>query len=270
MSENEFQNKVYERWGRYPPRSNRGRAITGVLLFFIGILLLLKTANIVWFPSWFFSWPMLLIVLGVLSGIKHGFRGSFWLLLFVAGGLWLYANVYNVNIRPYIVPIILIALGLMFILRPNRSRRCREWQRHHHDARWERDSVPRGGPPAVAASANEFDSRDFIDITAVFGGVKKNVLSKNFMGGDVTTFMGGCEIDLSQADFNGRIKIDTSNIFGGTKLIVPATWDVQNEITAIFGGVDDKRQISGVTMDPNKILVLDGTCMFGGIEIRSF
>ena len=82
--------------------------------------------------------------------------------------------------------------------------------------------------------------------------------------------MGGSEIDLTQSDFTGRIVIDVTNIFGGTKMIVPPTWDVQNDITAIFGGVDDKRQISGVTLDPNKVLVLDGTCMFGGIEIRSF
>jgi hypothetical protein len=82
--------------------------------------------------------------------------------------------------------------------------------------------------------------------------------------------MGGSEIDLTQADFTGTVKIDTTNIFGGTKLIVPPTWDVQSDVTAIFGGVDDKRQISGVNLDPKKILILDGTCMFGGIEIRSF
>ena len=82
--------------------------------------------------------------------------------------------------------------------------------------------------------------------------------------------MGGSEIDLSQADFNGRITIEATNIFGGTKLIVPPTWDVQSDITAIFGGVDDKRQVSGINLDPNKVLILDGTCMFGGIEIRSF
>jgi predicted membrane protein len=114
------------------------------------------------------------------------------------------------------------------------------------------------------------DKRDFLDVTAVFGGVKKNVLSKNFQGGDITSIMGGCEIDLTQADFTGRITIDATNIFGGTKLIVPPTWDVQSEVSAIFGGVDDKRQLSGIPMDPNKVLILDGTCMFGGIEIRSF
>jgi predicted membrane protein len=114
------------------------------------------------------------------------------------------------------------------------------------------------------------DERDFIDVTAVFGGVKKNVLTKTFRGGDIVSFMGGSEIDMTQADFTGRVRIDVTNIFGGTKLLIPSSWDVQNDITAIFGGVDDKRQISGVNLDPGKILILDGTCMFGGIEIRSF
>ena len=96
------------------------------------------------------------------------------------------------------------------------------------------------------------------------------MLSKQFRGGEIVSFMGGSEIDLTQADFTGRITIDTTNIFGGTKLIVPPTWDVQSDITTVFGGVDDKRPVQGVQPDPNKVLILDGTCLFGGIEIRSF
>ncbi|HZH94371.1 MAG TPA: LiaF domain-containing protein, partial [Flavisolibacter sp.] len=104
----------------------------------------------------------------------------------------------------------------------------------------------------------------------VFGGIKKIVLSKNFKGGDLVNFMGGSEINLTQADFSGRIRIETTNVFGGTKLIVPPTWDVQSEVVAVFGGVDDKRQLIGTGVDPNKVLVIEGTCIFGGIEIRSF
>lgn len=95
-------------------------------------------------------------------------------------------------------------------------------------------------------------------------------MSKNFKGGDITNFMGGTEIDLTQADINGQIKIDATNIFGGTKLIVPPTWDVHSNVTCIFGGVDDKRQFNGEILNPDKVIHLDGTCLFGGIEIRSF
>ena len=83
-------------------------------------------------------------------------------------------------------------------------------------------------------------------------------------------FMGGSEINLTQADFNGTIRIDTTNIFGGTKLFVPANWDVQSEVVAIFGGVDDKRHLNGHAIDPKKVLIIEGTCLFGGIDIRSF
>jgi len=275
MNEQEFKNRIEERWGGDPRMRSRGRALTGVLIFFIGVLLLLKTANIVWFPHWFFTWPMIFIVIGLVSGVKHGFRGGFWLIFLAIGGVFL-ANEIDptYHMDRYVWPIILIAIGIAFILRPKRHHRWQRWKERHYESRWQQQTDAMD--PSTDANTNagtmpgDYDRRDFIDITAVFGGVKKNVLSKNFKGGDITSFMGGSEIDLSQADISGKIVIDVTNIFGGTKLIVPSSWDVQNDITAIFGGVDDKRQISGVTLDPNKILVLDGTCMFGGIEIRSF
>jgi predicted membrane protein len=268
MNEQEFKKRVEERWGGDPAMRGRGRVLTGVLLFLIGILLLLKTANIVFFPGWFFTWPMILIAVGLFSGIKHGFRGGAWVMFLLIGGLFLANQVEpTMHMERFVWPIILIAMGIGFILRP-RHRHWRRWK-HNYNAGWEREPDATG-PETVSNMPGDYDRRDFIDITAVFGGVKKNVLSKNFKGGDITSFMGGSEIDLSQADFTGTIRIDATNVFGGTKLIIPPTWDVQNDITAVFGGVDDKRQISGVTLDHNKVLVLDGTCVFGGIEIRSF
>lgn len=275
MNDQEFKNRIEERWGGDPRMRSRGRALTGVLIFFIGVLLLLKTANIVWFPHWFFTWPMIFIAIGLISGVKHGFRGGFWLIFLAIGGVFL-ANEIDptYHMDRYVWPIILIAIGIAFILRPKRHHRWHRWKEQRYGSGWQQQSGTENASTdanrTIGTMPGDYDRRDFIDITAIFGGVKKNVLSKNFKGGDITSFMGGSEIDLSQSDFSGRIVVDVTNIFGGTKLIVPPTWDVQNDITAIFGGVDDKRQISGVTLDPNKVLVLDGTCMFGGIEIRSF
>jgi predicted membrane protein len=273
MNDQEFKNRIEERWGGDPRMRSRGRALTGVLLFFIGILLLLKTSNLIWFPVWFFTWPMIFIALGIFSALKHGFRGGGWVVFLLIGGLFLANEIDPTwHMDRYVWPIILIAIGIGFILRPRRHSRWRKWRHYHYRTRWEQepDTVGSANTPDPNAATADYDRRDFIDITAVFGGVKKNVLSKNFKGGDITSFMGGSEIDLSQSDFSGSINIDVTNIFGGTKLIVPPTWDVQNDITAIFGGVDDKRQVGGVTLDPKKVLILDGTCMFGGIEIRSF
>jgi predicted membrane protein len=272
MNEQDFKNRIEERWGGDPKMRSRGRVLTGVFLFFVGVLLLLKTANWIWFPGWFFTWPMLLIALGIVSALKHGFRGGAWVIFLLIGGLFL-SNEINpaLHMDRYLWPIILITIGIAFILRPKRRHpHCRRWRRYPYDARWHQEAGTSGAPPDTGFSASDYDRRDYIDITAVFGGVKKNVLSKNFKGGDITSFMGGSEIDLSQADFTGTIKLDVTNVFGGTKLILPSTWEVQNDITAVLGGVDDRRQINGVTPDPNKVLMLDGVCVFGGIEIRSF
>ncbi len=67
-----------------------------------------------------------------------------------------------------------------------------------------------------------------------------------------------------QADFKGTIVMDFNIAFGGCKIILPPQWNVRNEITAILGGIDDKRPaVSDV--DPSKTLVLTGSVMFGGV-----
>jgi hypothetical protein len=38
----------------------------------------------------------------------------------------------------------------------------------------------------------------------------------------------------------------------------------------VFGGVEDKRVIRPELIDPNKKLVLEGTCFLGGLEIRNY
>jgi hypothetical protein len=271
MNEDRFENKMERFRDRMERKRGHGRIWTGLFLFIVGGLLLLKTINFIFFPAWFFTWPVLLIGIGMLSGIKHGFRGGFWMILILIGSLSLANHIDpSLNMDRYIWPIVIMGAGLIFILRPKKNSWRRYKDRYHGRYSFQKDNEPKTGPEQFDEETGTTDSRDFLDITAVFSGVKKNVLSKSFKGGDIVSFMGGSEIDLSQADINGRVTIDATNIFGGTKLIVPPTWDVQNDITAIFGGVDDKRQVSGVNLDPNKVLVLDGTCMFGGIEIRSF
>lgn len=271
MNEHELENKIEDRWGEFDRHRGQGRIWAGLFLLIIGGFLLLKTLNIILFPVWFFSWPMILIALGLFTGLRHGFRGGAWMVLLLVGGIFLINQVDpSLQLGRYIFPFIIMAIGLMFIVRPRRNH-WRRWERYQRrewrDARRAGEQVPASGTESEPLSA---DRRDFVDITAVFSGVKKNIVSKNFKGGDIVSFMGGSEINLTQADFTGQVKIDATNVFGGTKLIIPPTWYVQNDIAAIFGGVEDKRFANGIVPDINKTLILDGTCMFGGIEIRSY
>jgi predicted membrane protein len=84
------------------------------------------------------------------------------------------------------------------------------------------------------------------------------------------SFMGGSEINFMQADIQHPVELEVNNVFGGTKLIVPSNWDVKNEISAVFGGVDDKRSFNNSIPDSNKIIRLKGSCVFGGIEVTNY
>ena len=254
-----------ERWGEHY-QSRNGGVWMGIFLLLIGTDYFLVENNV--FPQWMWGWGIFLIGLGLFIGARHNFRNPTWFILTVIGGVVLIKsndfikNFPGINVN-HIWPVALIILGLFFIFRPNR--RSRYWHNYVQDK--------------VDAKINEATSQtppqstlseDFIDTTSIFGGVKKNIISKNFKGGDITNIMGGSEIDLTQADINGTVSIDLTQVFGGTKLIVPSNWQVKAQMAAIFGGVEDKRSIQNTALDPNKILILDGTSIFGGIEIRSY
>ena len=277
MDKQEFERRIEERWGRRGRRrSERGRVFGGLFMLIVGTVLLLKVSGAILFPAWFFTWPVLLIAIGLFSGVRHRFRGIGWLFPLAIGAIFLADNLSpDMHLRPYLWPILLIAAGLFVIFRP-KHRRCYPDGPNDDDfdSRKNFDNQAVVVPTEAENEKNEWrntstDRNDVIDATAVFGGVKKAVLSKTFKGGDVTTFMGGAEINLSQADFSGKAVIDCFNMFGGTKLIVPPDWEVQSDVVAIFGGVDDKRPPAS-SGAPAKVLYLDGTCIFGGLEIKSY
>lgn len=240
----------------YRPHHNHrlGRIFGGLLLVAIGVVLIAKKLGY-FIPDWIFTWEMLVIAIGIVIGAKHGFRGIGWLIPVFIGGLFLIDNIYpDTGLKPFIAPALVIAAGLYLIFKPRRKKR--------KECGWQR-------PGYIHMPGEEISSEDYIDTTVVFGGVNKTIISKNFKGGDIVCVFGGGEINLSQADINGRVVLDATLVFGGAKLIIPANWQLQPEMTAILGGIEDKRVPTGA-YDPNKILVLKGTTMFGGLEIKSY
>jgi len=314
-----------------------GRIWAGLFLVLVGAVLVLDQMGFP-LPDWLFSWHAFLIGLGLFIGFRHNFRGGFWLILILIGAAFEFQDYYpRVELHRYILPGVLILIGIMFVLSPGRNHYDRwhdkawkaQWKAQWKNDKWARKwgyhvgpnpgttnpgttnpgstpgagaygpgtsnpgpvgplgptgPTPNPGPNSATGDPNipnaggttssgsgysGYTSEDYIDSTAFFGGVHKKIVSKNFKGGDVVTIMGGTELDLSQADFTGIVRLDVVQIMGATKIIVPAHWEVRTDVTAIFAGFEDKRQQPTVN-NPEKILLIDGTSLFGGIELKNF
>ncbi len=258
-------------WERFGGNRNP-RIWSGFFLVIAGLALLAYKMGAP-IPGWLFTWPVLLIFIGLLIGARSRFHNPGSFIMILIGSIFLIdQQIPGIDFHNYIAPIVLIGIGLVFILRP-RSHGC---ERRY--GRWNRQ-----GPPFSPVSGNpeseNFKKKDdfllassgeYIDVVAVFGGIKKNVQSKDFKGGEIVSFMGGAEINFMQADIQHPIELEVNTVFGGAKLIIPSNWEVKNEIIVVFGGVEDKRNFNNSTPDTNKRIVLKGSCVFGGIEFANY
>jgi predicted membrane protein len=239
----ETDNKDMKQYNRFDNRT--GRVWGGVVLVIIGSLILAHKSGLD-VPSWIFSWEMIVIGIGLYVGARQSFRPGGWMIAILVGCIFMADDLlYDINLKPFIWPSIIIAIGLFMIFRPRNY-----FGRH------------RGS----ALNSTE----DLIEDVAIFGGSKKNIISKNFKGGEITTIFGGTDLNLMQADFTGSIAIEVTQVFGGTKLLIPANWNIKSEVVTVFGGIDDKRPMSTESPDASKVLTLKGVCIFGGIDIKSY
>lgn len=237
--------------------STRGRVLSGVLIIVAGVVLLLKELGYM-LPDCLFTWKMLIILIGLYTGFKHSFKRPGWLILVFIGLVFMIEDIFpGTHINQFLWPIVIIAAGVFMIT--TAGKRKQRWKEWHEKCRYHRNDF-------VSSTSTD----NMLDTVSILGGVKKNVITKDFKGGEVTCVMGGAEINLSQADFNGRVVLEITQVFGGTLLIVPSNWEIQSENVAILGGIEDKRK--GLDKEPSsgKILVLKGVTVFGGIDIKSY
>ncbi len=266
--ENEIKENNEKDNNSYQNRRRDNRYLTGLVLILIGGALLVERMGVP-LPYWLFSWPMLLIVIGIYSGIKHRFQNTAWIFLIAIGSFFLIDDfIPDLRLQPFFWPVLIIGLGVLFIVKPRRKDRDWGFDGDNNGRRFRRR---RDAAFQTEWQETVSDSSDYINIRSVFSGVKRNVLSKDFKGGSISCVFGGVELDLTQADITDKVVIRMEEVFGGTKMVIPADWVVQNEIDGIFHGVEDKRNYrANVVPNPNKVLILRGSAVFAGIEIRTY
>ncbi|MFD1629192.1 LiaF transmembrane domain-containing protein [Pseudopedobacter beijingensis] len=244
--------------------SNRsGKVAFGLVISAAGVVLLMEQIGY-FVADWVLSWPMGLIMLGLITGVKHGFKHGAWFLLTLIGGVFLVNKIDPaLSIGQYVLPVALILMGVwvIFSKRPKCNPRKERWKKKFREFKEGQDEF---------YYQKKNSGEDVIESVSVFGSIRKHVISKTFKGGEVVCIMGGAEINLGQADIQGRVELEVVQVFGGTKLYVPEHWEIITEMSAIFGGVEDKRIYRNrADMDTDKMLVIKGISIFGGIEIIS-
>jgi predicted membrane protein len=241
------------------------RVIAGFIIVCVGVALLLRNMGFL-LPRWLFSWPVLLIIAGVFTGFKRNFKNHSWIVMIAVGSFFLIQKfVTDIRLEPYFWPLLIIGIGILYIVKP--SYKKGDWK---NDTKKLSDNWSTSVIKNESYATENISSNDEFVSTSIFSGVKQNILSKNFTSGKVTAVFGGADIDLSKSDFEGTAVIHIDVVFGGLKLIVPPNWLLKNETNGIFHGVEDKRYNNTNALDSNKVLVLKGNCIFGGVEIKSY
>jgi hypothetical protein len=102
-----------------PSIPHNGRTTVGAIILIIGSLLLIDQLNLFFIPDWLFSWPMILIGIGVYSGVKHNFRKPIAAIMILLGVAFLFTE--NINDADRIVwPVAIIAAGSWMVFRPKK------------------------------------------------------------------------------------------------------------------------------------------------------
>lgn len=230
----------------------RAKILTGVLVIMFGVLFLIRTMGYS-LPFNLLSWKILLICIGFVHLVKHDFKRFGGYVMILIGGVFLLNDYTDLHISTkFLWPVLIILLGVS-ILYKNLT-----------------GNSKKKGSTVFLDEETELSDEDFLESNAIFGGVNKSIVSKDFKGAKVNSYFGGTELNLTKADIVTSAVIETNTVFGGTTIIVPSGWEIRSEVTTIFGGIEDKRPVVDMETETGKVLILKGNCVFGGIDIQSY
>lgn len=234
--------------GDYRPTTSN-KTLIGVILVLAGLFLVIRNTG--FFPDFIdnviFSWPMLLVVIGLVMTLGSTEKSA-GVIVMAVGGFFMIPLIFRETFHMYNMfwPSIFIIIGVIFIV----SRR-RGWN-----------------APISKGIAGD----DYVDYVNIFSGGERQIVSQNFRGGKISAVFGGIELDLTKANLApGVSEMEIACIFGGATIIVPDDWWVTIEVTPILGGFSDSRKLSpGRVVDSSKHLVIKGAVIFGGGEVKSY
>ena len=222
------------------PPEVRGRVnvklIVGIFFTLLGVVLTLDNLDLADADRILPWWPVFLIAIGILKFQDRRSRTLAILMIGVGAVLivfnndWLQFSIFD------FWPIALIFAGLGMMAR------------------------------AFGFRASHLSNEPSSTTWAIFGVRKEKVTTRNYTGGRIIAFMGGCELDLTKADMeNGPAELEIVVVWGGIEIKVPEGWEVIGNTVPIMGGAEIKTKAA----PGGRRLIVNGLAIMAGIEIKS-
>ncbi|MEO6213294.1 MAG: DUF5668 domain-containing protein [Vicinamibacterales bacterium] len=215
----------------------------GLMFIFLGVVFTLDRLDIGRAADYLRYWPAGLILLGLakLWQVRGGHGNPLGGVIFTAIGSWMLLDTLDLVDRSVLDfwPLMLVFVGGMIVWQGLRGRR------------------ERGGA----------DANDTVNAVAILSGVTRGSNSMSFRGGELSAFMGGCEVDLRNAAINGEATIDVFAMWGGIEIRVPENWTIIGQVTPLMGGFEDGTRAPRTATAHR--LTVRGMVVMGGVEIKN-
>lgn len=232
---------------KFEDRSN----FIGILLIVLGGLFLVSNFNLIPYEIsyYVFNWKGILVAIGaILVATKKNKTPG---LIMMGVGLFFMSGTFleqeygiRISFRDIFWPVMLIVVGLVLL--------------HKRKIEAKRTTTER--------------PLDYLSDSNIMGGGEVKVQTSQFKGGQVTSIMGGALYDMSGSQLaEGQNTLEVFALFGGFTFVFPSDWEVNMEVTTIFGGMSDMRKYAKKAEgQATRQLKIKGFVMFGGGELKNY
>ncbi len=111
----------------------------------------------------------------------------------------------------------------------------------------------------------EYSSASAINITSSFGEKTQYIQTNDLQYVTIDSKFSGLKIYFDQANINNQATLEIDGRFTGIELYIPSNWNVQSQVKAFFGGIEEKGRPKS---NGYPVLNIQGHLTFGGIEIH--